>query len=194
MLRVAKGANQKLKMLYVRDYLRENSNFEHPVPVAELIDYLKANGIDVERKTVYDDIAQLQLFGEDICLAKGRGGGYYYDSTEFSLPEIKMLVDSVQSSKFITEKQSLDRTEDIKVCLLSREQVLDLMINGAAPEWQNTGVSAVYYREMANRAANAGNRWAISNPQIESNSAVNIWNSYEHEPYMRRRCYIKKLK
>lgn len=73
-------------------------------------------------------------------------------------------------------------------------EVTDLMINGAAPEWQNTGVSAVYYREMAKRAANVGNRWAISNPQIESNSAVNIWNSYEHEPYMRRRCYIKKLK
>ncbi len=105
---MAKGANQKLKMLYIRDYLRENSNFEHPVPVAELIAYLKANGIEVERKTVYDDIAQLQLFGEDICLAKGRNGGYYYDSAEFSLPEIKMLVDSVQSSKFITENQSLE--------------------------------------------------------------------------------------
>ena len=71
--------------------------------------------------------------------------------------------------------------------------VTDLMINGAVPEWQNKGVSAIYYKEMADKAAKIGNRWAISNPQIESNSAVNIWNSYEHEPYMRRRCYIKKI-
>ncbi len=76
---------------------------------------------------------------------------------------------------------------------LSNYETTDLMINGAVPEWQNKGVSAVYYKEMADKAARIGNRWAISNPQIESNSAVNIWNSYEHEPFMRRRCYIKKI-
>ena len=72
-------------------------------------------------------------------------------------------------------------------------ETTDLMINGAVPEWQNKGVSAVYYKAMADKAVKVGNRWAISNPQIESNSAVNIWNSYEHEPFMRRRCYIKKI-
>ena len=72
-------------------------------------------------------------------------------------------------------------------------EVTDLMVNGAAPEWQNKGVSAVYYEKMADKAKLIGNRWAISNPQIESNSAVNIWNSYEHEPFMRRRCYIKTI-
>ena len=72
-------------------------------------------------------------------------------------------------------------------------EVTDLMVNGAAPEWQNKGVSAVYYEAMADKALKIGNRWAISNPQIETNSAVNIWNSYEHEPFMRRRCYLKKI-
>ena len=72
-------------------------------------------------------------------------------------------------------------------------EVTDLMVNGAAPEWQNKGVSSVYYEAMADKALKIGNRWAISNPQIETNSAVNIWNSYEHEPFMRRRCYIKKI-
>lgn len=72
-------------------------------------------------------------------------------------------------------------------------ELTDLMANGAAPEWQNRGVSSLYYREMADKAIRIGNRWAVSNPQIETNSAVNIWNSYEREPYMRRRCYIKKI-
>ena len=72
-------------------------------------------------------------------------------------------------------------------------ETTDLMINGAAPNWQNRGVSSIYYREMADKALKVGMRRAISNPQIESNSAVNIWNSYEHEPFMRRRCYMKKI-
>ena len=76
---------------------------------------------------------------------------------------------------------------------LNDYETTDLMINGAAPDWQHKGVSAVYYKLMAEKAKKIGNRWAISNPQIETNSAVNIWNSYEHELFMRRRCYIKKI-
>lgn len=72
-------------------------------------------------------------------------------------------------------------------------ETTDLMINGAAAEWQNKGVSALYYREMADKAIKVGMRWAISNPQIESNSAVNIWKDYEREPFMRRRCFIKTI-
>lgn len=76
---------------------------------------------------------------------------------------------------------------------LHNYELTDLMVNGASPEWQNKGISSLYYKEMGDKALKIGNRWAISNPQIETNSAVNIWNSYEREPYMRRRCYIKKI-
>lgn len=76
---------------------------------------------------------------------------------------------------------------------LKNYELCDLMLNGAAPEWQGKGISSVYYREMADKALESGTRWAISNPQIESNSAVNIWNDYEREPFMRRRCYVKKI-
>lgn len=72
-------------------------------------------------------------------------------------------------------------------------KVLDLMINGAVPEWQNKGVSAVYHYDISlkNQAVKA--EWAISNPQIETNSAVNVWSHYENEPFMRRRCYLKSI-
>ena len=70
----------------------------------------------------------------------------------------------------------------------------DLMLNGAAPAWQHKGISALYYVEMEQKARQAGMQWAITNPQIESNDAVNIWNAYEREPYMRRRCYLKRIK
>ena len=71
--------------------------------------------------------------------------------------------------------------------------VLDLMINGAAPKWQRSGVSSVYHCIMAKKYRECGAKWAIANPQIETNTAVNVWDRYEHELYMRRRCYIKSL-
>lgn len=72
-------------------------------------------------------------------------------------------------------------------------KVVDLMLNGAVPKWQNTGVSAVYHCALSDRYQAAGTSWAISNPQIETNSAVNVWGKYEHEFYMRRRCYVKSI-
>ena len=68
------------------------------------------------------------------------------------------------------------------------------MLNGASPEWQNTGVSAVYHNLIFDKCRRAGVKWAITNPQIEDNPAVKVWENYEHEPYMRRRCYIRKIK
>jgi len=70
----------------------------------------------------------------------------------------------------------------------------DLITNGAVPKWQHKGISAVYYRELGDKALKCGMRWAISNPQIENSGAANIWNSYEREPYMRRRLYTKRIK
>ena len=72
-------------------------------------------------------------------------------------------------------------------------ETCDLMVNGAVPEWQNKGVSAVYYKDMSAKARKIGMIHAITNPQIETNSAVNAWGKYDHELYMRRRCYIKKI-
>ena len=70
---------------------------------------------------------------------------------------------------------------------------VDLMLNGAVPEWQNTGVSAVYHCAISERCIKYVTHWAIANPQIESNGAVNVWSRYEHELFMRRRCYVKTI-
>ena len=70
---------------------------------------------------------------------------------------------------------------------------VDLMINGATPKWQNTGVSSIYHCAMSEKYRKAGTKWAITNPQIESNGAVNVWGKYDHELFMRRRCYLKSI-
>lgn len=103
---MAKSANQKLRLLYLRDYLKKNTDENHPAKVADIIGYLDTQGINCERKTVYDDVETLRTYGDDIVLTKGKNGGYFCASHEFDEREIKMLVDSVQSSKFISERQS----------------------------------------------------------------------------------------
>ena len=71
---------------------------------------------------------------------------------------------------------------------------VDLMLVGAAPKWQNTGISALIHGMMAQQFAGCGATWALANPQIETNTAVNVWARYEHELWLRRRCWIKKIK
>lgn len=102
-----KSNNQKLKLLYILKILTEQSDEEHVISVRQLIEELEKYDIKAERKSIYDDINQLMDFGYDIILVKSRvNGGYYLASREFELAELKLLVEIVQSSKFITLKKS----------------------------------------------------------------------------------------
>lgn len=104
---MAKSAGQKLKLLYIIKLLSENTDENHPASTADIIAYLESNGIHSERKSIYDDIARLIDFGYDIIQVHSRlGGGYYMAGRDFELPELKLLVDAVQSSRFITTRKS----------------------------------------------------------------------------------------
>ena len=104
---MARSAYQKLKPLYIMNYLLQNSDDDHQVSMSQLIEHLAAHGIPSERKSVYDDIEALRVFGLDIVQGgSGKNAGYYIANRSFELPELKLLVDSVQSSKFITHKKT----------------------------------------------------------------------------------------
>ncbi len=104
---MAKSPNQKLKLLYLKDYFCRCTDENHKVTTADIIKHLESQGISAERKSIYDDVETLRLYGMDIEQVKGPGGGYYLASREFELPELKLLVDSVQSSRFITGKKTM---------------------------------------------------------------------------------------
>ena len=104
---MARSSYQKLKPLYIMNYLLQNTDEDHPVTVNQIISYLDSQGISAERKSIYSDIEALQYFGLDIVQSgSGRSCGYYIAHRTFELPELKLLVDSVQSSKFITHKKT----------------------------------------------------------------------------------------
>ncbi len=98
---------QKLKPLYIMDYLLRNSDEQHPVSMKQIISYLESQGISAERKSIYSDIDALRFYGLDIVQSEsGKNTGYFIGERTFELPELKLLVDSVQSSKFITRNKT----------------------------------------------------------------------------------------
>ena len=111
---MAKQSGQKLKLLYLNRYFLENTDENHTATVADIIDYLASVGISAERKSIYDDLEYLQLFGVDLCSRKTKTHDYFIASRDFELPELKLLVDSVQSSKFITYKKSMELISKIE--------------------------------------------------------------------------------
>jgi hypothetical protein len=112
---VAKSGNQKLKLLYIAKILEEESDEQHCISMQELIKKLEEYDVSAERKSIYDDMEQLMKFGYDIVYVKARaGGGYYLAGRRFELPELKLLVDAVQSSRFITLKKSRELIHKIE--------------------------------------------------------------------------------
>lgn len=105
---MAKNRNQKLKILYLLKILSEKTDENHPISMPEIITELGRYDISAERKSIYDDIESLGMYGADICTVKGKKSGYFLGSRDFELPELKLLVDSVQASKFITKKKSME--------------------------------------------------------------------------------------
>ncbi len=152
-----KSDNQKLKILYIWDYLQKSSHPDKPVRAGELIQMLDSHGIACDRKTVYSDIAALQDFGIDILCQPGRNGGYYIASQNFELPELKLLIDAVQSSRFLTERKSRALIE--KLCTLCSTQDAKLMqrdvyVSGRVKSMNET----IYYEVDAIQEAIAQNK------------------------------------
>ena len=140
-----KSDNQKLKIFYILDYLQKNSHQEHPVRAAELLSMLERQyNIVCDRKTVYSDIAALQDYGVDIVSIPGKNGGYYIASRNFEIPELKLLIDAVQSSRFLTEKKSRELIEKLcRECSVHEAKLVrrDVLVSGRVKSMNET----IYY-------------------------------------------------
>ncbi len=142
---MAKNENQKLKLLYLIKILSEQTDEEHCLGATPLIEALSAYGIEAERKSIYDDIQKLVDFGYDIVLNRAKkGGGYYMASREFELPELKLLVEAVQSSRFITLKKSRELISKLET-LASKEQAKQLQRQVYVANRVKTANESIYY-------------------------------------------------
>ena len=102
-----KGTKQKFKLIYIIKYLLENTDENHKVTMADILKYLEQHEITAERKGIYNDIEAIRELGIEVIGEKvGRNFYYYVAEREFEIAQLKLLVDAIQSSKFITEKKS----------------------------------------------------------------------------------------
>ena len=103
----------KSRIFYILKYLWQNTDAEHYATTADIIAYLKENGISCDRKTIPNDIAKLCNLGIDIEEERSRENRYSLSSHLFTLPEVKLLIDAVESSKFITAKKSTELVDKL---------------------------------------------------------------------------------
>lgn len=106
-----KSADQRGKLLVLLHVFQRETDEQHPLSVPALVNRLAAHGVSAERKSIYENIETLREQGYDIELQRGRG--YYLAERDFELPELKLLVDAVQSSRFITARKSAGLIEKL---------------------------------------------------------------------------------
>ena len=148
---------QKAKLLVLKRILERKTDEDHPLSVPRLVQALQDEGIQAERKSVYNDIEALRESGVDIELIRGRSGGYYMGSREFELPELKLLVDAVQASQFITKAKSeklIKKLEDFASEYQARQMQRQVFVSGRVKTMNET----IYYSVDALHAAIAQDR------------------------------------
>ena len=102
-----KGTKQKFKLYYLARIMMEKTDDEHMITMPEIKRELEAYGVTADRKSLYDDLESLSVLGIDVIGEKvGRNFYYHVGQKQFEIAELKLLVDAIQSSKFITEKKS----------------------------------------------------------------------------------------
>lgn len=118
--------DQKLRTLYLMDIMLQRTDEEHFLNASELCRILEQEyGISTDRRTIYTEMEILGKYGLDIVQRKGKNAGYFVGSREYEMPELRLLVDAVQSSKFITEQKSRDLIHKLeKLCSRSQATAL----------------------------------------------------------------------
>lgn len=179
---MARSEKQKLKLLYLLKILTEQTDERHPMPMPVLLEKLRAEEISAERKSVYSDIACLLDFGVDIVYDQTRGsGGYYLASRDFELAELKLLVDAVSASRFITKSKSVQLIGKIEK-LASRHEAVQLQRQVYTAERIKNDNESIYYHVDAIHTAIHENR-QISFPYLEWNLQKKLVARKGGEPY-----------
>ena len=152
-----KSFQQKLKILYLMRVFSEKTDEAHPMSVKDLISYLESLGIHAERKTIYDDIETLRVFGMDIMNRRERPSGFYLASREFETAELKLLVDAVQFSRFLTVGKSRQLIQKLEH-LTSIYQAKDLQRQAIVLDQVKNTNESIYYNVDKLHAAIASKR------------------------------------
>jgi len=116
---------KKSRILYIKRFLEEQTDEEHPATVADILTYLESVGVSASRQTIARDIQLLIEAGVDVICNTGKHTEYFIGERSFELPELKMLVDAVQASRFIPPRKAAALIKKLS-SLTSRHQAVGL--------------------------------------------------------------------
>lgn len=184
---MSKSINQKLKLIYLLHFLEQYTDENHALSTQELIQKLEDAGIGAERKSIYDDMQRLVDYGYDILQSKSKDkNGYYLASRDFELAELKLLVDAVQSSKFITRKKSRELISKLEK-LVSVHQAKELQRTVYVADRVKTMNESIYYTiDAIHRAMNENNRISFQYSEWGTDKKLHLRKNgerYEVSPY-----------
>ena len=134
----------KGRILRLLQYLYLNTDEEHAASTQDLIDALAETGFKANRKTVKDDIDVMNNMGYDIVINVSSGNSFFLGDRTFELPELKLLIDAVSSSRFITKKKSKELIRKI-TALASETQSSELDRHIVATGRAKTDNTQIYY-------------------------------------------------
>lgn len=154
---MARNSNQKLKLLYLLKMLNEKTDENNTMTINDMIAELERYGISAERKSIYDDLEALRHYGLDIAMRKTKTTDYYVANRVFELPELKLLVDAIQCSKFVTHKKSIDLIKKIE-SLTSKKQAQSLQRQVFVTNRVKTINESIYYNVDSLHLAIAHNK------------------------------------
>ena len=179
---------KNLRALYLAKILYEQTDEDHPLSTNQLIEALQNEfGISAHRVTIYEDMEQLRSFGVDIYTIKSTQNKYYLAERLFDLPELKLLIDAVESSKFITAKKSQELVGKITQ-LSSRNKADELKRTLYAEGRIKPENEKIYYIVDAIHAAiNAGKKISFAYFQYNGRKQQKLKNSgaeYVCSPWM----------
>lgn len=184
---MSRQSGQKLKLLYLQKLLFEQTDTSHWVSMEYILSYLEQNGIKAERKSIYTDMQLLRTFGLDIMQRKGKTGGYYLASRPFETAELKLLVDAIQSSRFITHRKSRELIRKLEG-LTSQPQASGLQRQVYVAGRTKTLNESIYHNiDTLHQAISAGNQitFRYFEWRIEFLTHRHIFKQYRHggRPY-----------
>lgn len=117
---MARQFNQKVKLLKLYELLKQYTDENNPMSTYDIIEKLLSMGINVERKTVYEDIKTLNENGYEIMTCREKTNKYYVEDRNFNPAELRILLDSVQAASFITPKKTAEMVDKISSLAGSR--------------------------------------------------------------------------
>ena len=155
---MARESNQKLKLYRLMQILLEDTDEEHSLTMSDILDRLAEQGIKAERKSIYSDMAELEALGVEVMGEKdGKEYRYHVVDRPFELAEVKLLIDSIQASRFITSKKTGELINKLKK-QVSRYEASSLQRQVYINDRVKTMNESIYYSVDAIHNAIAANR------------------------------------